>query len=38
MPRGRQGVEAFDANERSLGIYPDRRTAAAAISAREVVP
>jgi hypothetical protein len=31
---GKQGVEAFDANEVSLGLYPDPKTAAAAISAR----
>jgi hypothetical protein len=32
LPRGKQGVEAFDADERSLGIFPDQKTAAAAIS------
>ena len=32
--RGGQGIEAFDAAEVSLGIYPDSETAAAAISAR----
>jgi hypothetical protein len=32
--RGRQGVEAFDADEVSLGLYSDPKTAAAAISAR----
>jgi hypothetical protein len=29
--RGKQGVEAFDANEVSLGIYPDLKTAADAV-------
>jgi hypothetical protein len=32
--RGRQGVEAFDASDNSLGLYPDSKTAAASISAR----
>jgi hypothetical protein len=30
---GKQGVEAFDANTRSLGIFPDQATAADAIFA-----
>jgi hypothetical protein len=30
--RGRAGVEAFDRDERSLGIYPNQREAAAALS------
>ena len=29
--RGRQGVEAFDADDRSLGIFPDQKAAVAAI-------
>jgi hypothetical protein len=37
LPRGKQGVEAFDAADNSLGIFPDQKTAADAISAREVV-
>lgn len=32
-PRGKAGVEAFDVNGRSLGVYPDTQAAAAAISA-----
>jgi hypothetical protein len=33
LPRGKQGVEAFSADDRSLGVYPDQRSAAAAVSA-----
>jgi len=33
LPRGRQGVEAFDAHNVSLGLYSDLRSAADAISA-----
>jgi hypothetical protein len=29
--RGNLGFEAFDANDRSLGIFPDLKTAAAAL-------
>jgi hypothetical protein len=32
--RGRAGVEAFDADDRSLGLFPDMKTAADAISTR----
>jgi hypothetical protein len=32
--RGKISVEAFDANDRSLGVYPIRKTAAAVVSAR----
>lgn len=32
LPRGRQGVEAFDCNTRSLGLYPDLKSAADAVS------
>jgi hypothetical protein len=32
LPRGPQGVEAFDACDRSLGIFIDQRSAADAIS------
>jgi hypothetical protein len=31
--RGKVGVEAFDANDRSLGVYPNRTTATDAVSA-----
>jgi hypothetical protein len=32
LPRGRSGVEAFDADDRSLGIFPDQKSAADAVS------
>jgi hypothetical protein len=32
LSRGRSGVEAFDANERSIGIFADAKTAAEAVS------
>jgi hypothetical protein len=32
LSRGRQGVEAFDAETRSLGLFPDQKRAAAAVS------
>ena len=38
MPRGKMGVEAYAANGNLLGLFPDQPRAAAAISAREVVP
>jgi hypothetical protein len=31
MVRGKLGFESFDADDRSLGIFPDEPTAAAAI-------
>ena len=31
LPRGKQSVEAFDADDKSLGIFPDQKTAAAAV-------
>lgn len=31
LHRGRQGVELFDAEQRSLGIFPTRREAVAAL-------
>jgi hypothetical protein len=31
---GRQGIEAYDRDERSIGVFPDRQSAAAAIAAR----
>jgi hypothetical protein len=33
LKRGRDGVEAFDSDERSLGIFPDEHQAAAALEA-----
>jgi hypothetical protein len=33
LRRGRHGVEAFDHDSISLGIYPDQQAAAAAITA-----
>jgi len=35
LSRGRLGVEAFDADDRSLGIFPTTQEAAAAIPAKE---
>ena len=32
--RGRQGIEAFDRDERSIGVFPGRQRAVAAIAAR----
>ena len=34
LPRGKTGVEAFDANNKSIGIFPDQKSAADAICAR----
>jgi hypothetical protein len=34
MLRGQQGVEAFDSDDRSIGLFPDVRAAADAVSAR----
>jgi hypothetical protein len=34
MRRGKAGVEAFDVEDRSLGLFPDQRAAIAAISER----
>ena len=33
LSRGKAGTEAFDRNDRSLGIFPDQKSAADAISA-----
>ena len=33
LSRGRAGAEAFDRNDRSLGVFPDLKSAAAAVSA-----
>jgi hypothetical protein len=30
--RGKAGVEAFDVHDKSLGLFPDQQSAAAAIS------
>jgi hypothetical protein len=32
LSRGRQGVEAYDADDRLLGIFPDKKSAADAVS------
>jgi hypothetical protein len=32
LPRGKAGVEAFDSDDRSIGIYPTQAAAANAIS------
>jgi hypothetical protein len=34
LPRGKTGVQAFDADDRSLGTFPDQKSAADAVSAR----
>jgi hypothetical protein len=31
LDRGKVGVEAFDTNENSLGVFPDKKSAADAI-------
>lgn len=36
LARGKAGFEAFDAEQRSLGIYPTQREAAAALPDTEV--
>jgi hypothetical protein len=33
MLRGKLGVEAYDSNDRSLGLFPNQKAAADAISA-----
>jgi hypothetical protein len=33
IARGKHGVEAFDADDKSLGIFPDEKAAADAVSA-----
>ena len=33
IPRGRLGFEAYDAHDKSIGIYPDMKAAVAAIPA-----
>jgi hypothetical protein len=32
LPRDKSGIEAFDADEHSLGLFPDQKSAAAAVS------
>jgi hypothetical protein len=34
LPRGKSGVEAFDAADKSIGIFPNMKMAADAISAK----
>ena len=34
LPHGREGVEAFDADTRSLGLFSDQRSAAVAVAVR----
>lgn len=36
--RGKAGVEAYDADDNSLGIFSDQQSAAAAISKRRAAP
>jgi hypothetical protein len=36
LPRGKQGCEAFDSTDRSLGVFPDQKSAADALSQRGV--
>jgi hypothetical protein len=36
VSRGKLGFESFDADDRSLGLFPDQKAAAAAISDRKV--
>jgi hypothetical protein len=36
LARGKSGWEAFDADQRTLGIYPTQRDAADAISANAI--
>ena len=35
LSRGKAGTEAFDYNDRSLGIFPDLKSAANAVTAAE---
>jgi hypothetical protein len=36
--RGRQGYAAFDAEDRTLGLYPDQQSAMRAVSAAATTP
>ena len=38
LPHGKAGVEAFDAKDRSLGVFPDLKTAADAVSRARSLP
>jgi hypothetical protein len=38
LPRGKAGVEAFDADDKSLGIFPDQKAAADAVSQQREIP
>jgi hypothetical protein len=38
LSRGRDGFEAFDADTRSLGTFPDMKAAADAVTAKAVRP
>jgi hypothetical protein len=38
LPRGKSGVEAFDADDRSLGMFPDQKSAADAVSQKTEIP
>jgi hypothetical protein len=38
LSRGRSGTEAFDANDKSLGVFPDQQAAVNAVIAAEVAP
>jgi hypothetical protein len=36
LPRGKQGIEAFNIDTQSLGVFPDMKSAADAVSAQAV--
>jgi len=36
LPRGKQGIEAFNIDTQSLGVFPDTKSAADAVSAQAV--
>jgi hypothetical protein len=38
LPRGKTGHEAFDVEGKSLGLYPDQKAAAGAVSAAAIAP
>jgi hypothetical protein len=38
IARGKTGFEAFDVNDRSLGLYPSQREAAAALRNARAAP
>ena len=35
LPRGKAGIEAYDRDDVSLGLFPNQKTAADAVSAKE---